>query len=69
MVSVLMTYTKKKTPFLAGITCVYVGQPLDTVKVKMQTFSHLYSSSVRCFVDTFRQDGIRGLYAGALQIA
>ena len=27
---------------------VMVGQPMDTVKVKMQTFGHLYSGVVQC---------------------
>jgi solute carrier family 25 (mitochondrial ornithine transporter) member 2/15 len=43
---------------------VYAGQPLDTVKVKVQTFPHLYKNWVKCFTETFRLDGIRGLYAG-----
>ncbi|CAG5125469.1 unnamed protein product, partial [Candidula unifasciata] len=52
---------------LGGITSVYVGQPLDTVKVKMQTFPTLYTNGLNCFMQTFRQDGIaRGLYAGTL---
>ena len=50
-----------------GTASVYVGQPLDTIKVKMQTFPNLYTSSFRCFVQTLRQDGIsRGLYAGTV---
>ncbi|KAJ8922682.1 hypothetical protein NQ315_007714 [Exocentrus adspersus] len=52
---------------LGGIALVYVGQPLDTVKVKMQTFPHLYSNMVNCFMKTLRTDGIyRGLYAGSV---
>jgi solute carrier family 25 ornithine transporter 2/15 len=44
---------------------VYVSQPLDTVKVKMQAFPKLYTSMINCFVTTFKRDGItRGLYAG-----
>lgn len=44
---------------------VLVGQPLDTVKVKMQTFPSLYKGMVHCFTQTLRADGItRGLYAG-----
>jgi hypothetical protein len=44
---------------------VYVSQPLDTVKVKMQTFPKLYTGMVSCFVTTFKRDGVvRGLYAG-----
>ncbi|XP_045763466.1 mitochondrial ornithine transporter 1 [Maniola jurtina] len=50
---------------LGGIAVVYVGQPLDTVKVKMQTFPHLYKGMYDCLKQTFRNDGIiRGLYAG-----
>ena len=44
---------------------VYVSQPLDTVKVKMQTFPEIYKGMVSCFVTTFKRDGVvRGLYAG-----
>jgi len=49
-----------------GIANVYAGQPLDTVKVKMQTFPHLYKNWVKCFTETFKADGIRGLYAGTV---
>lgn len=46
---------------------VYVGQPFDTVKVKMQTFPILYSNMFDCFKKTFKADGIaRGLYAGTV---
>jgi len=46
---------------------VYVGQPLDTVKVKMQTFPRLYKNAWRCFVTTFQQEGFaHGLYAGTV---
>lgn len=46
---------------------VYVGQPLDTIKVKMQTFPHLYKNMVTCFGETLRNDGIyKGLYAGTV---
>ncbi|XP_069129626.1 mitochondrial ornithine transporter 1-like [Argopecten irradians] len=49
-----------------GIANVIVGQSLDTVKVKMQTFPGLYQNAFDCFMKTFRQDGIRGLYAGTI---
>ncbi len=46
---------------------MYVGQPLDTTKVKLQTFPSLYKNSWHCFRQVLRQDGIaRGLYAGTL---
>ncbi|GAB6020344.1 hypothetical protein CHUAL_003057 [Chamberlinius hualienensis] len=50
-----------------GAACVFVGQPLDTVKVKMQTFPKLYSNALTCFVQTFAKEGFfRGLYAGTV---
>lgn len=49
-----------------GIANVYAGQPLDTVKVKVQTFPNLYSNWIVCLKDTYKLDGIRGLYAGLL---
>lgn len=52
---------------MGGVASVYVGQSLDTVKVKMQTFPTLYKNALDCFVKTYRQDGIaRGLYAGTV---
>lgn len=52
---------------LGGIALVYVSQPLDTVKVKMQSFPTIYTGMTDCLVETFKKDGIiRGLYAGTL---
>lgn len=52
---------------LGGAFATYASQPLDTVKVKMQTFPHLYKGMVNCMIQTFRKDGmVRGLYAGTL---
>lgn len=46
---------------------MYVGQPLDTVKVKMQTFPSAYRNSLHCFVKTFKDLGLtKGLYAGTV---
>jgi solute carrier family 25 ornithine transporter 2/15 len=33
---------------LGATASVYVGQPLDTLKVKMQAFPHLYPSLEKC---------------------
>lgn len=52
--------------FIGGIVNVAAGQPLDTVKVKMQTFPTIYPSGMKCFGSILRLDGIRGLYAGLL---
>jgi len=57
--------------FIAGsvgaATSVYVGQPLDTLKVKMQTFPELYPNVRICFQRTWANEGlVRGLYAGTV---
>lgn len=52
---------------LGGVALVYVSQPMDTVKVKMQAFPTLYKNMIDCTVNTFKKDGVvRGLYAGTL---
>eukprot|EP00096_Caligus_rogercresseyi_P007217 TRINITY_DN25018_c0_g1_i1.p1 TRINITY_DN25018_c0_g1~~TRINITY_DN25018_c0_g1_i1.p1 ORF type:complete len:296 (+),score=52.16 TRINITY_DN25018_c0_g1_i1:175-1062(+) len=52
---------------LGATACVYVGQPLDTLKVKMQTFPHLYPNLGICFKETLNKEGVvRGLYAGTV---
>ncbi|XP_073832844.1 mitochondrial ornithine transporter 1-like [Musca autumnalis] len=52
---------------LGGAAQVYVSQPLDTVKVKQQSFPQMYKNMIDCFVKTYRNDGIfRGLYAGSV---
>ncbi|XP_026854213.1 solute carrier family 25 member 15b isoform X2 [Electrophorus electricus] len=49
---------------IGGTACVLSGQPLDTAKVKMQTFPSMYRGFLQCFLTTYRQVGIRGLYQG-----
>nr|XP_046245636.1 solute carrier family 25 member 15a isoform X2 [Scatophagus argus]XP_046245638.1 solute carrier family 25 member 15a isoform X2 [Scatophagus argus]XP_046245639.1 solute carrier family 25 member 15a isoform X2 [Scatophagus argus] len=49
---------------VGGTACVVSGQPFDTTKVKMQTFPTMYRGFVHCFVSTYRQVGLRGLYKG-----
>ncbi|XP_017074521.1 mitochondrial ornithine transporter 1 [Drosophila eugracilis] len=52
---------------LGGAAQVYVSQPLDTVKVKLQTFPEAYRGMLDCFLSTYRKDGFfRGLYAGSV---
>lgn len=47
--------------FLGGVALVYVSQPLDTVKVKMQTFPTVYKGMRECLLETLRKDGfVRG---------
>ena len=49
---------------LGGLACVAVGQPLDTVKVKLQAFPNLYPTLTSTIVRTFKEEGLRGFYAG-----
>ena len=46
---------------------MYIGQPLDTVKVKLQTFPERYPTAYHCFRNTLKTNGIsNGLYAGTI---
>jgi len=56
------------TGSLYGATNIIVGQPLDTIKTKMQTQSNLQAnrSLVSCFSETLKKDGFKGLYKGSI---
>ncbi|CEP08576.1 hypothetical protein [Parasitella parasitica] len=49
-----------------GWAQVLVGQPLDTIKVRMQTqrYPLKYRGATDCFRQLLRQEGLRGLYRG-----
>jgi len=47
-----------------GVANVAVGQPLDTIKVKLQTYPRLYASALACGFNTLKTEGLIGLYAG-----
>ncbi|XP_073972746.1 solute carrier family 25 member 45-like isoform X4 [Rhodnius prolixus] len=47
-----------------GIVGLAVGHPLDTVKVRQQTFKE--HGMIRIFLSTYRNEGIRGFYRGLL---
>ncbi|XP_053158926.1 mitochondrial carnitine/acylcarnitine carrier protein [Hemicordylus capensis] len=54
-----------------GVCLVFVGHPLDTIKVRLQTQpkplpgqSLLYAGTFDCFKKTLVQEGVRGLYKG-----
>lgn len=52
---------------LGATASVFVGQPLDTLKVKMQTFPSLYPNLALCAKQTLLNEGVaRGLYAGTV---
>lgn len=49
---------------IGGTACVLSGQPLDTIKVKMQTFPTMYRGFIHCFVSTCRTGGLPALFKG-----
>jgi len=71
-VSVSASWNASFTSLYSLYPCVCRGgagstvliHPLDSLKVKMQTFPHLYASGVQCARDVTRQDGLRGFYRG-----
>lgn len=53
---------------VGGISCVYAGQPFDTVKVRIQAQSAanpLYAGPLDCLRKTVAQGGYRSLYKGS----
>ena len=53
---------------VAGLITVYVTQPLDTIKTRMQSIEAraLYGNSFRCASIIFRQEGVLTFWSGAL---
>lgn len=53
---------------LAGLITVYVTQPLDTVKTRMQSLeaSKNYKNSLVCAVKIFRDEGVFTFWSGAV---
>lgn len=49
-----------------GVACTLSGQPLDTMKVKLQVFPEKYGGLVKCFRTIWSQEGISGFYRGSL---
>ena len=53
---------------VAGVITVYVTQPLDTIKTRMQSIEARkeYRGSIECASKIFRHEGIRTFWSGAL---
>ena len=49
-----------------AVSSVYVGQPLDTIKTKLQTFPTQYHNFLDCARKIFADAGIHGFYAGTV---
>jgi len=70
------TYIPYAITFLAGasygLTTVVIGQPLDTIKTRMQGIATTSNASVTgatsMFRDLYGKEGIKGLYRGGLPL-
>ena len=49
-----------------GAISIVVGQPFDTVKVKLQTYPSLYPNAIQCFRKTMQAEGVPGLFQGTV---
>jgi solute carrier family 25 carnitine/acylcarnitine transporter 20/29 len=60
----LFTWT---LPSVIGAFCnTYVGQPFDTIRVRMQDIDTKYKTSVDCLKHTIKSEGYRGLFKGSV---
>lgn len=51
---------------IGSVCCCYVGQPLDTIKVRMQTNPLQYSGILSTFSSTVKNEGATALWKGAI---
>ena len=53
---------------IAGMITVYVTQPLDTIKTRMQSIEakRMYGNSFKCATIIFKQEGLFTFWSGAL---
>ncbi|ETW03752.1 hypothetical protein, variant [Aphanomyces invadans] len=49
---------------LGGVMGIIVGQPFDTIKVRLQTHGSHYASPWHCARHTLQYEGVRGLFKG-----
>ncbi|TMW56641.1 hypothetical protein Poli38472_006651 [Pythium oligandrum] len=49
---------------VGGCSGIIVGQPFDTVKVRLQTHSTFYKGPIDCVRQTFHHEGARGFFKG-----
>ena len=62
-----MSASKDIAASIVGSTaCVYTGQPFDTVKVRMQVQPGEFKSSIACFQQTFKGEGLAALWKGSV---
>eukprot|EP01084_Bolivina_argentea_P202269 345642_1 len=52
--------------FVGGVVSIYVGLPLDTIKVRLQTQGFLFKNTIDCGYKTVRKEGLIALWKGAM---
>lgn len=50
--------------FIGGVVSIYVGLPLDTIKVRLQTQGYLFRNTLDCALQTIRKEGVLALWKG-----
>jgi hypothetical protein len=48
-----------------SLACVYVGNPFDVAKTRMQTRPDAFTGLLDCFVQTFKKEGVRAYWKGS----
>ncbi|KAG5179034.1 mitochondrial carrier domain-containing protein [Tribonema minus] len=48
-----------------SFACIYTGQPLDTIKVRIQATPEAFSGAMQCLRTTISQEGVASLWKGA----
>lgn len=51
---------------VGGVVSIYVGLPLDTIKVRLQTKGFLFQNTMDCALQTVRHEGLFALWKGAM---
>lgn len=51
---------------IGSASCVYTGQPFDTIKVRMQVHPGEFIGPIQCFKKTILSEGITALWRGSL---
>ena len=54
---------------IGSICCCYTGQPLDTLKVRMQTQPTIYKTIIQSTKKTISEEGLKALWKGAVPTA
>ena len=51
---------------VSGMVASLAGQPLDTIRVRVQSRGHFYTSSWDTLTKTMRANGVRGFFRGTV---